>query len=144
MLMNETRFPMGFATRDVIETYGAEVDFTQAFSEIRWPQGFRWPTCSADRHGMFYRDGRKYWKSQTCKHHTTLLSGTIFQSFKPGLRLWSQVLCRLTSTNNNVAAWELEHHLDACYHVAWTIKHELMTVTDERTSSPTLKGRGDR
>ena len=141
MSMNRIQFQKGLSLSSFIETYGTEPDCEQALFEARWPQGFRCPKCSADRHGTFYREGRKYWKCQACKHQTTLVSGTIFQATKLGLRQWFQAMYLLTSTKTNVSALELKRHLGVCYRTAWTIKHKLMAVMALRESSRTLAGR---
>lgn len=141
MSMNRIQFQKGLSMSEFIEAYGTEVDCQQALFKMRWPHGFRCPKCGEDRHGTFFRDGRQYWKCQVCKHQTTLVSGTIFQATKLGLRRWFQAMYLLTSTKTNLSALELKRHLGVCYRTAWTIKHKLMTVMDERESHRTLDGR---
>jgi transposase-like protein len=141
MSMNKIQFQKGLSMSDFVEAYGTEADCQQALFAMRWPKGFQCPRCASDRHGRFSREGRQYWKCQACNHQTSLVSGTIFQATKLGLRQWFQAMYLLTSTKTNVSALELKRHLGVCYRTAWTIKQKLMAVMEERESSRILEGR---
>jgi hypothetical protein len=57
------------------------------------------------------REGRIYHQCRTCRHQTTLVSGTLFQNSKLPLITWFQALYLLTLTKTNLSALELKRHL---------------------------------
>lgn len=141
MPMNKIQFQAGLSMAAFMKRYGTEEKCQAALEVTRWPQGFACPCCHGQRHCTLLRDGRKYFQCYRCRHQTSLVSGTIFQSTKLPLTTWFLAMHLLTQSKNNVSALELKRHLGVSYPTAWLIKHKLMQVMCEREEGRILEGR---
>ena len=92
-------------------------------------------------HGVFVRDGRRYWQCGPCRHQCSVISGTIFEATKLPLMRWFIAMHLLTQSKNNVSALELKRHLGVCYKSASLMKHKLMEVMRQREDARMLDGR---
>lgn len=141
MAMNKVQFQAGLSMAEFLERYGTEAKCATALEATRWPDGFRCPECSDERHSVFVRDGRKYWQCHRCRSQTTVIAGTIFQASKLPLTRWFLAMHLMTQAKNNVSALELMRHLGVCYKTAWLVKHKLLQVMVEREDRRQLDGR---
>lgn len=141
MAINRIQFQPGLSMTQFFERYGSEYQCEAALLASRWPQGFRCPTCGASAHGVFSREGRRYWQCSACRHQCSVISATIFASTKLPLTRWFLAMHLLTQSKNNVSALELKRHLGVCYKTAWLVKHKLMEVMRVREQTRQLDGR---
>jgi ribosomal protein L37AE/L43A len=141
MPMNRVQFQPGLSMTEFLDRYGSEDKCEAALVAARWPQGFACPACGSGVHGVFVRDGRRYWQCGSCRHQCSVISGTIFESTKLPLMRWFVAMHLLTQSKNNVSALELKRHLGVCYKTAWLMKHKLMEVMRQREDSRVLDGR---
>jgi ribosomal protein L37AE/L43A len=141
MAMNKVQFQAGLSMAKFLEQYGTETKCARALETSRWPDGFRCPECSDERHSVFVHDGRKYWQCHRCRSQTTVIAGTIFQASKLPLTRWFLAMHLMTQAKNNVSALELMRHLGVCYKTAWLVKHKLLQVMVEREDRRQLDGR---
>jgi len=107
--------------------YGSEEACEMAVAKARWPDGFRC-RCGSDEATTFRRGNRGYWQCTLCRHQTTALAGTIFQSSKLPLTAWFLSMHLLTQAKNNLSALELQRHLGVSYRTAWAVKHKILEV----------------
>ena len=96
------------------------------------------PGCGS---GVLVRASRRYRQCGTCRHQCSVISGTIFESTKLGLKRWFLAMHLLTHAKNNVWAFELVRHLGVCYKSASLMKHKLMELMRQREESRQLDGR---
>lgn len=141
MAMNRVQFQAGLSLPDFFRRFGSERQCERALEAARWPQGFGCPACGDARHTTFYRDGRKYWQCERCRHQTTRISGTVFEATKLPLTTWFLAMQLLTAAKNNVSALELKRQLGVSYPTAWLLKHKLMQVMVDRDAGLVLRGR---
>jgi ribosomal protein L37AE/L43A len=141
MTMNRVQFQHGLSMAEFLDRYGSEEQCEAALVASRWPSGFRCPECGHAQHTAFVRAGRGYWQCGACRHQSSSISGTIFESTKLALRRWFLAMHLLTQAKNNVSTLELKRHLGVCYKTAWLMKHKLMEVMRLREDSRQLEGR---
>jgi ribosomal protein L37AE/L43A len=141
MAMNRVQFQAGLSMTEFLNRYSSEEQCEASLVASRWPQGFACPACGASAHGTFVRDGRRYWQCAACRHQSSAISGTIFESTKLPLTRWFLAMQLLTQSKNNVSALELMRQLGVCYKTAWLLKHKLMEVMRLREESRQLDGR---
>lgn len=94
MAMNQVQFQAGLSMVEFMAKYGTEAKCRRAVLRSRWPKGFRCPACARRGHSRFRREGQIYYQCSTCRHQTTLLSGTLFEATKLPLRTWTHRLHR--------------------------------------------------
>jgi transposase-like protein len=142
MKMNRIQFQPGMSINQLFAHYGKQEQCELALEASRWPNGFRCPKCSSNRHSS-YRRGRqvKVFQCSDCRTQTTLTEGTIFHSSKLPLTLWFQAMFFLTQNKNNVSILELKRLIGISYRTAWRLKHKLMQVMYEREQSTVLSER---
>jgi transposase-like protein len=141
MAINRIQFQRGLPMAEFLERYGTEQKCHAALEALRWPQGFRCPSCGDERHSKFVRDGRTYWQCHRCRQQTTVTAGTVFEATKLPLTRWFLAMHLLTQAKNNVSALELKRHLGVRYKSAWLMKHKLLQVMAEREERRVLEGR---
>jgi transposase-like protein len=140
MSINLIQFQQGLSMVEFMHQYGTEAKAYRALYRWRWPQGFRCPACGDRRRSRFLRSRQVYYQCRSCRHQTTLLSGTIFEATKLPLRTWLLAIHLLTATKTNMAALELKRHLGVDYKAAWRIKHKVMQAMAEREAPRRLSG----
>ena len=139
MSINLVQFQQGLSIMEFMQEYGTEAKAYCALYRARWPHGFHCPAC--DRRRSRFRRGRQvYYQCRSCRHQTTLLSGTIFEATKLPLRTWLLAIHLLPATKTNMAALELKRHLGVDYKAAWRIKHKVMQAMAEREAPRQLSG----
>ena len=140
MAMNRVQFQAGLSMTAFLQQYGTEAKCYRALYRMRWPQGFRCPACNGRTRSCFRRADRVYYQCRSCRHQTTLTSGTLFAASKLPLTKWFLAMHLLTASKTNLAALELMRQLDVCYATAWTLKHKIMQAMTEREESRQLHG----
>jgi transposase-like protein len=140
MAINAVQFQQGLSLAQFMRDFGTEAKCYRALYRSRWPRGFRCPACDGHWRCRFRREGRVYYQCRTCRHQTTLTSGTLFQHSHLPLTTWMLALYLLTSTKTDLSALELKRHLGVNYKAAWRIKHKVMQAMAERESTRKLDG----
>lgn len=140
MAINWVQFQKGMSLTEFMDKYGTETKCYRALYKARWPQGFRCPCCGERRRSRFRREGRVYYQCRSCRHQTTLTSGTIFAHTRLPLTTWMLALYLLTSTKTNMSALELKRHLGVNYKAAWRLKHKVMEAMTQCEAGRRLAG----
>lgn len=126
-----------------MERYGPEAQCQEALVAARWPEGFECLRCRGGSSTTFQRHGRQYLQCRSCRHKTTVTSGTVFDSSQLGLRYWFLAIHLMTQAKNNVAALELRRQLGVSYHAVWRLKHKLMAAMEKAESRRELSVRAE-
>lgn len=141
MAMNRIQFQPGLSLAQFLDTYGTEARCRAALEKARWPMGFRCPDCGAQGHSRHERGGQLLLQCRACRHQTSLIAGTVFDSTKLPLTRWFLALFFLTLAKNNLSALALKRHLGVCYKTAWLLKHKLMEAMRQAETTRVLEGR---
>lgn len=104
-----------FATEDACLRY---------LERLRWPQGFRCPSCgSAERP---YRASRGRLLCRSCRQQCSVTAGTIFDKTRTPLRTWFAAVWYLTSQKSGISALGLQRALGlGSYQTSWAMLHRL-------------------
>lgn len=94
-----------------------------AFVErLRWPEGFVCPACGAGEKP--YRASRLRLMCRSCRHQTSVTSGTIFDKTRTPMRVWLAGAWYVTNQKLGVSALGLQRVLGlGSYQTAWTMLH---------------------
>jgi hypothetical protein len=136
MAKNKIQFPKGMSLPEFTNKYGTEEKCRAALFQLRWPNGFTCPVCGNAAYCAIRT--RKVCQCHRCRHQTSLIAGTIFQSTHLPLRIWFLAIYLLTQNKNGVSALELSRQLGVSCDAAWRIKHKLMQVMLERDGTKRL------
>ncbi len=140
MAMNRIQFQPGLSMPAFIKDYGRETQCEQALEAVRWPEGFRCPRCNGTAHYVV-RDGvRKVFQCAACRHQTSLIAGTLFQSTKLPLTTWFLAIYLISQAKTGLSALALKRQLGVSYPTAWLMYHKLMQTMATREERYALHG----
>ena len=77
---------------------------------------------------------------QACRHQTSLIAGTLFQSTKLPLTVWFLAIYFISQAKTGLSALALKRYLGVSYPTAWLIQHKLMEAMSDRETHYTLSG----
>jgi len=141
MATNKLQFQAGLSMLEFFDLYGTQDKCEEVVRQWRWPQGFVCPSCGLRDHSEFRRACRLYFQCSACRHQSSLISGTIFESSKLALPKWFVAMHLITQAKNGVSALELKRHVGVSWPTAWMMKHKILQVMFEREDSRRLTGR---
>jgi hypothetical protein len=75
---------------------------------------------------------------QDCRHQTSLITGTLFQSTKLPLTIWFLATYLISQAKTGLSALALKRYLGVSYPTAWLIQHKLMEAISDRETKYTL------
>lgn len=141
MGMNRVQMQAGLSMPMFLKRYGTEDQCEAAVMAMRWPEGFRCPTCRDDRYATVRVGHRHLWQCHRCRHQTSLIAGTVFEATKLPLTNWFLAIYLVTQSKNAISALSLKRQLGVSYPTAWLVKHKLMTVMADVEEDRQLDGR---
>jgi transposase-like protein len=107
-------FDEWFPSESVCEAY---------LRRLRWPRGFRCPSCSSPDG---WETSRGLIRCSHCQRQTSTIAGTLFEGTRKPLRMWFQAMWYLTQQKHGVSALGLQRVLGlGSYQTAWTWLHKL-------------------
>jgi len=110
---NWIEFQDWFATEDSCTAY---------LERLRWPKGFCCPSCGAIDEPTRASRGRLICKS--CRHQSSVTTGTIFDKTRTPLRVWFAAAWYITNQKQGVSALGLQRVLGFnSYQTSWTMLH---------------------
>jgi len=93
---------------------------------LRWPDGFRCPTCATAR-GWRLPDGR--WSCAGCARRISPTAGTIFHATRTPLTVWFAAAWHMTSQKHGISALGLKRVLGiGSEQTAWAMLHRFRTA----------------
>lgn len=132
------QFQQGMSLQQFLNEFGSEDQCRQAVFRMRWPDGFRCPSCGYPSHCQLKT--RAVLECHGCQHQTSLTAGTIMAHTKLPLTQWFLAMYLLTQSKNGISAMELRRHLGVRYPTAWLLKQKLMQAMRERDDDTPLSG----
>jgi hypothetical protein len=140
MAMNLIQFQHGLSMPDFLAQFGTEAQCEVEFEKSRWFQGFACPCCNHTECSVFRVGELKMFQCCACRHQTSLIAGTLFQSTKLPLTTWFLAIYFISQAKTNVSAMALKRFLGVCYQTAWLVHHKLMQTMSEAESTRLLSG----
>jgi hypothetical protein len=138
MSQNRIQFQKGFSLPDFFDKYQTEEQCERALFDWRWPNGFICPQCGSTHYCVLHTN--ELHQCNSCRHQTSLTSGTIFENTKLPLTTWFLAMFFVTQTRNGISALELKRHLGVSYSTSWMIKHKLIQVMKEQDDNQPISG----
>lgn len=112
-----TEFETRFNTEDACFRY---------LESIRWPEGFKCPSCE---HNVARQTKRGLYQCKKCRRQTSITAGTIFHDSRKPMVLWFEAMWHITSQKFGANALGLQRVLSlGSYHTAWKWLHKLRRV----------------
>lgn len=106
--------------------FGEEEACREYLAMVRWPDGFRCPSCG---HTGAWTSKRGLRECCGCGRQTSVTAGTVFQDTRLPLRLWFRAMWAMTGYKHGVSALSLQRVLGMKrYETAWTWLHKLRTA----------------
>jgi len=98
-----------------------------AFKSYRLQEGVTCKKCGSTSH--YWKKNREQWECKSCKHRTTLKSGTVMQSSKFPYQYWFIAMHLITSTKKSFSAKEIQRQIGhKRYEPIWSMVHKLRSV----------------
>ncbi len=141
MAMNRIQFQHGMSMPEFLKLFGTEALCSAALESARWPDGFLCPCCGGGAHCVLHTDGHKVFQCNACRHQTSLIAGTVFQSTKLPLTTWFLAIYLISQAKTGLSALALKRQLGVSYPTAWLVHHKLMQAMTEREARYTLSGK---
>jgi transposase-like protein len=92
--------------------------------KLRWPDGFRCPSCGA-KHGWPVGRGDLL-ECAECHRQTSAIAGTIFEGTRKSLAVWFRAMWWMTNQKSGVSALGLQRTLGlGSYQTAWAWLHKM-------------------
>ena len=119
--MSAEEFPRTLPEFD--ERFACEEACRQYLMGVRWPQGYRCPSCGHDR----------YWpvpghllECRSCSHQASLTAGTVMHGTRKPLRVWFRAMWWVCTQKTGGSAKGLQRLVGlGSYQTAWTWLHKL-------------------
>jgi len=129
-VFSEAKFPSTY--REFVQTFLENKDCLDYLKILKWPTGFICPKCQSTNEP--WEQTRNRLVCKTCRHQTTIVSGTIFQKTRTPLTTWFEAAWHITTAKNGFSAKNMERTLGVCYRTAWTIlqRYRVAMVRSER------------
>ncbi len=140
MPMNRIQFQPGLSMPEFLKDFGTEAQCEAELEQARWPRGFVCPCCTHTGHSVFKVGSHNMFQCQACRHQTSLIAGTLFQSTKLPLTLGFLAIYFISQAKTGLSALALMRYLGVSYPTAWLIQHKLMEAMSDRETHYTLSG----
>ena len=116
MSMNRIQFQAGLSMPEFLKQFSTEAQCEAELEQARWPQGFICPCCAHTGHSAFKVGSHKMFQCQDCRHQTSLIAGTLFQSTKLPLTIWFLAIYLISQANTGLSALALKRYLGQLSH----------------------------
>ncbi|MBW2368367.1 MAG: sigma 54-interacting transcriptional regulator [Deltaproteobacteria bacterium] len=102
----------------------------QYLFKIRWPQGFRCPSCE---HKKYYElPKRKQFQCKSCGHQTTVTAGSVMHRTRTPLRYWFRAVYLITKEKKAISTTTLSKTLDISYSATRQMIQKIKGTTKEK------------
>ena len=140
MPMNQVQFQRGVSMPEFFSRYGTEAQCAAAMLALRWPQGFRCPSCGSAEYYLVSHGARELYQCRGCRHQTSLTAGTVMDSTKLPLTTWFLAIYLISQDKTGLSALALKRHLGTSYRTAWLVQQKLMKTMSARDAQEPLSG----
>ena len=137
MSVNPIQFQPGLTMPDFLKQFGTEVQCEAELERARWPQSFVCPCCASTGHSGFKIGSHKTFQCQVCRHQTSLIAGTLFQSTHLPLTVWFLAIYLISQAKTGLTSLALMRDLGVSYPTARLIQRKLKEAKSETESTVT-------
>ncbi len=137
MPKNKVQLQKGLSLQDFLKSYGTEEDCRNRLFKIRWASGFTCPQCGCNRY--YTVTTRNLYQCTMCKHQSSLISGTIFESSKLPLTTWFLAIYFITQSKDGLSGLHLRRLLGISVNAAFKMKQKIQHVMKNADDSLRLE-----
>ena len=137
MPKNKIQFQKGLSLHSFLKSYGTEEDCRNRLFNMRWPGGFSCPQCGCNRY--YFVTTRNLYQCTMCKHQSSLISGTIFESSKLPLTTWFLAIYFITQSKDGLSGLHLRRLLGISVNAAFRMKQKIQHVMKSADDSLRLE-----
>ena len=137
MPKNKVQLQKGLSLQDFLKSYGTEEDCRNRLFKMRWPSGFTCPQCGCNRY--YTVTTRNLYQCTMCKHQSSLISGTIFESSKLPLTTWFLAIYFITQSKDGLSGLHLRRLLGISVNAAFKMKQKIQHVMKNADDSLRLE-----
>src|SRR5499427_5781209 len=113
----------------LFEKFGNDDKCRMYLEKLRWPEGIRCTRCGSEKISRIYK--RNQFACDSCQHHFSVTSGTIFHDSHLPLMKWFAAVYLLSESKKGMSANQLKRTLKVAYKTAWYLCHRIReAVTD--------------
>jgi len=118
--------------REFVRMFPDDQECAAYLEKLRWPRGFICPACQTA--SIPWRQSRNRLVCASCRHQTSVSTGTILDKTRTPLTTWFEAAWHVTTAKNGLSAKTLERTLGVSYRVAWTMlqRYRVAMVDTER------------
>ena len=105
------------------ERFSSEKECRKYLCQLRWPEGFRCPTCGGEK---AWPVRQMLYQCASCNRQVSVIAGTIFEGTRKPLVIWFRAIWWIVSQKNGASALGLKRVLGlGSYETAWTWLHKV-------------------
>jgi transposase-like protein len=121
--------------REFLQRFPSEDECYQYLAKKRWPNGFCCPKCGHNT--AYYLSAYKRYQCTTCRHQTSLTSGTVFHRLRQPLEILFWAIYLIATSKKGISALELQRKLGLkSYRTAWTLLHKIRSAMASSQAFP--------
>ena len=126
-----------YSTRDFDRDFPDNDTCLEWLKNTKYPDGIYCPKCQkVTKHHKV--TGRSCYECDNCGHQVFPIAGTIFHKSATPLRVWFQVIYRMSSTRCGISAKQIQRETGVTYKTAWRMFKQIRTLLGE--TDQTLTG----
>ena len=137
MQSNKIQRQKGLSLQNFLKSYGTESDCINRLFNMRWSTGFVCPRCSHNHY--YYITTRRLYQCTMCKHQSSVISGTIFESSKLPLTTWFLGIYFITQSKDGLSGLHLKRLLGVSVNAAFRMKQKIQHVMKDADDSRRLE-----
>ena len=126
MPKNKIQLQPGLSLQQFQKSYGTEEACRDRLFKMRWPSGFHCPQCGGNRYYLVTT--RNLYQCTSCKHQSSIISGTIFEASKLPLTTWFLAIYFITQSKDGLSALNLRRLLGISVNAAFRMKQKIQHV----------------
>jgi transposase len=119
-----------YTTKDFNNEFPTDEACLEWIKNHRYPQGIECPTCNkVTKHHRVAK--RACYECDNCGHQIYPLVDTIFHKSSTPLKVWFQVIYRMSSTRCGISAKQIQRETGVTYKTAWRMFKQIRTLLGE-------------
>jgi transposase len=119
-----------YTTKDFEKEFPTDETCLEWIKNHRYPQGITCPVCDkVTKHHKVVK--RSCYECDNCGHQVFPIAGTIFHKSATPLRIWFQVIYRMSSTRCGISAKQIQRETGVTYKTAWRMFKQIRTLLGE-------------
>jgi transposase-like protein len=119
-----------YTTKDFEKEFPTDDTCLEWVKNHRFPQGITCSICNKiTKHHKV--NGRSCYECDNCGHQVFPIAGTIFHKSATPLRIWFQVIYRMSATRCGISAKQIQRETGVTYKTAWRMFKQIRSLLGE-------------